>query len=245
MVDPVFKGASPVPFFGKPFPYTENYFAEDMPDLDAIILTHDHYDHLDYPTLKNLIAKTKHFITPLGVDAHLISWGGNPENITSLDWYENISLDEISITATPARHFSGRKFKRGNTLWASYVLKAKEATIYLGGDSGFDKHFAEIGEKYGPFDLAILECGQYNKNWPTIHMFPQEVVVAALHLNTKALLPVHWGKFALALHPWKESIERVTKASKDSGIHLFTPQIGAPLSLKEQYNTYPWWQDIN
>lgn len=244
LVDPVFKSASPVPLFGKPFPYTKNYLAEDMPNLDAIILTHDHYDHLDYLTIKDLIAKTKHFITPLGVDAHLISWGVKPEKISSLDWYESISINEMNITATPARHFSGRKFKRGNTLWSSYVLKSHSTNIYLGGDSGFDKHFKEIGETYGPFDLAILECGQYNKNWPNIHMFPEEVIVAAEQLHTQTLLPVHWGKFALALHPWKESIESVAKASEGSTIKLITPEIGKSLSLTDTTKTSYWWRDL-
>lgn len=244
LVDPVFTGASPVPFFGQPFIYTENYHPEDFPELDLIIITHDHYDHLDYKSITKFIPKTKHFLTPLGVDAHLIKWGANASNITSLDWYESIEIENISYTATPARHFSGRKFKRGNTLWSSYVLKTDSLSIYLGGDSGWDKHFQEIGKNYGPFDLAILECGQYGDDWPNIHMFPNEVLKASEELNSKKLLPVHWGKFSLALHSWTASIDGLLEIAEENNPEIFTPQIGEPLYINQENKTSTWWKNI-
>lgn len=242
LVDPVFTGASPVPFFGQPFAYTENYHPEDFPELDLIIITHDHYDHLDYKSISKLISKTRHFITPLGVDAHLLRWGVNPANITSLDWYESTKIENISYTATPARHFSGRKFKRGNTLWNSYVLKTDSLSLYLGGDSGWDKHFEEIGSKYGPFDLAILECGQYGKDWPNIHMFPTEVLKASENLNSQKLLPVHWGKFALAFHGWTTSVDSLLEVAEGKNKNIFTPQIGEPLYINQENKTTVWWK---
>ncbi len=184
LVDPVFGGhASPVPFFAKSFPGTDIYGAENLPPIDAMLLTHDHYDHLDYETIRRFAPKTCHFYASLGVGAHLEYWGIEPGRITELDWGESVSIPDgqggagvgqIGLTATPARHFSGRTFKRNQTLWSSFVLKGAGYSIFLGGDSGYGSHFKAIGDQFGPFDLAILECGQYGKNWPYIHMFPEQ-----------------------------------------------------------------------
>lgn len=200
LVDPVFSGnASPVTFFGQSFPGSNVYGPADMPPIDLLILSHDHYDHLDYKTITQLIPKVKKFYTALGVGAHLERWGVPADRIVEFDWCESQAIrDGIRLTATPTRHFSGRSFARGKTLWASFVLNIHGYNLYLGGDSGYDTHFADIGAKYGPFDLALLECGQYNEDWLLIHMFPEEVVTAAQDLRAKTLLPVHWGKFALA-----------------------------------------------
>lgn len=242
LVDPVFASASPVPFFGAPFKYSDNYHPDDFPEIDVIVISHDHYDHLDFKSITQLIPKTKHFLTPLGVESHLIKWGAKAENITSLDWYESATISNFNFTATPARHFSGRKFKRGNTLWASYVLQTNSTKIYLGGDSGLDKHYTEIGSKYGPFDLAILECGQYGDDWPNIHMFPSEVLLASKQLNARKLLPVHWGKFSLALHSWTAPIDSLIDLSKDKEIDIYTPRIGEPLMITKDNNTSAWWK---
>jgi L-ascorbate metabolism protein UlaG (beta-lactamase superfamily) len=242
LVDPVFNRASPIPLFGKPFRYTYHYSAHDFPEIDLLIITHDHYDHLDYQTIKKLIPKTKNFIVPLGVEAHLAHWGAKNNTIKSLDWYQETELLNFKITATPARHFSGRKFTRGNTLWSSFVLKTDKLNIYLGGDSGYDTHFKTIGEQYGPFDLAILECGQYGINWPLIHMFPEQVAQAATDLKAKQLLPVHWAKFSLALHNWTEPIEKLTYIAKSQNINLQTPRIGEPLSLTKMDKQHLWWK---
>ena len=243
LMDPVFSGnASPVTFFGKSFPGSDVYSAADMPPIDLLIISHDHYDHLDYKTITQLIPKVKKFYTALGVGAHLERWGVPADRIVEFDWWESQTIrDDIRLTATPARHFSGRVFTQGKTLWASFVLNIHGYTLYLGGDSGYDTHFAEIGQKYGPFDLALLECGQYGDDWPLIHMFPEEVVTAAQDLRAKTLLPVHWGKFALAYHAWNEPIQRLTKRAAEQQLDVTTPQIGEPVVIGGIYPQTIWW----
>jgi L-ascorbate metabolism protein UlaG (beta-lactamase superfamily) len=274
LVDPVFSAnASPVSFMAKAFPGTEVYTAADMPKIDILLLTHDHYDHLDYPTILELIPKTKQYCTSLGVGAHLESWGVAPEKIVELDWWEGWSVkadgiaavaatnegiagevaegriagtaaaegDVFTFTATPARHFSGRSFKRGGTLWSSFVLKTAGYSLFLGGDSGYEQHFKAIGDRFGPFDLAVLECGQYGKNWPYIHMTPEQTVQAALDLRAAALLPVHWSKFTLALHPWNEPARRVVAAAAEKALPVATPLIGQPVVVGGPYPDTRWW----
>ncbi len=244
LVDPVFSGnASPVSFFGKNYPGSNVYGVADMPEIDILLLTHDHYDHLDYETVRKLRPKIKQVVASMGVGAHLEGWGYSPEIIQELAWHEEAqSAGGINLTALPARHFSGRLFKRGKTLWSSFVLDTPDYKLYLGGDSGYDGHFAEIGTQYGPFDLAILECGQYNQNWPYIHMMPEQTAQAALDLRAKVLLPVHWGKFTLALHPWYEPIERVSKRAQEMNLPLTTPMIGQPITIGEKLLNEPWWR---
>lgn len=231
LVDPVFSGhASPVKFFGKAFPGADVYSADDMPNIDMLILTHDHYDHLDYETILRLKEKTAHVYAALGVGAHLEFWGYKPDMITELDWNEGEKIsDEISITAVPARHFSGRLFTRGKTLWTAFVLEIFGRKLFLGGDSGYGTHFKTIGEEFGPFDAALLECGQYGDDWPYIHMKPEETVQAAVDLGAKKFIPVHWGKFALAMHPWDEPVKRVIKEADEKGMPVLVPKIGKPI----------------
>jgi L-ascorbate metabolism protein UlaG (beta-lactamase superfamily) len=244
LVDPVFSGhASPFTWFGRSFPGTDLYGVNDFPEIDMMVLTHDHYDHLDYHTIRQFAAKTRHFYVSLGVGSHLEYWGIGTEKIIELDWGETARIDDtLSLTATPARHFSGRTLKRNRTLWSSFVLKAGDTTIFLGGDSGYGAHFKTIGEQYGPFDLAILECGQYGKNWPYIHMFPEQTVAAATDLGAKAVLPVHWCKFVLSLHDWNDPIRRVVQAAKEKGLHLATPKIGEPFLIGTAYPREIWWE---
>jgi L-ascorbate metabolism protein UlaG (beta-lactamase superfamily) len=248
LVDPVFSGhASPVSFFAKAFPGTNVYGVDDMPDtIEAVLLTHDHYDHLDYPTIRRLRPRVKHFYTALGVGAHLESWNVEPGRITELDWWESCAIEgsRLTLAATPARHFSGRGFKRGATCWASFALKGEGVSLFLGGDSGYEQHFRTIGERLGPFDLAILECGQYGKNWPYIHMMPEETVQAAQDLRAAALLPVHWGKFTLSLHPWSEPIRRVTAAAAKAGLPIATPRIGEVVVVGGPYPHEPWYDGL-
>ena len=217
LVDPVFsRRASPVQYAGmKSYEGTNEYTAEDMPDIDLVIISHDHYDHLDYQSIIQLESKSKQFCTPLGVGQHLIHWGIEEDRITELDWWEKRDLlPGIEVIATPARHFSGRGLIRNKTLWASFVLRSDDYRIFIGGDSGYDDSFKEIGNKYGPFDIAMLESGQYDIQWPYVHMMPEETVQASIDLQAKVLMPVHWAKFTLALHPWKEPIERLTVKAK-------------------------------
>ena len=257
LVDPVFSGnASPVSFFAKAFPGSNTYGVDDMPaTIEAVLLTHDHYDHLDYKTILQLKDRTNHFYTSLGVGAHLEFWGIEPGRITELDWWESCSFDaagrpqeaatgEMSLTATPARHFSGRSLKRGGAIWSSFVLKTPGYSLFLGGDSGYEQHFKAIGERFGPFDLAILECGQYGKNWPYIHMQPEETVMAAQDLRAATLLPVHWAKFTLALHPWDEPIRRVSAAAAKAGLPLTTPRIGESVTVNRHYPSDAWYESL-
>jgi L-ascorbate metabolism protein UlaG (beta-lactamase superfamily) len=245
LVDPVLSGyASPVSFFGKSFPGTNVYGVADMPPIDVLILTHDHYDHLDYETLTALRPKVKHVITSLGVGAHLDRWGYEANRLTELDWHETTNLWEgFAVTAVPARHFSGRGIRRGQTLWSAFVLDIDGQRFFLGGDSGYGPHFRAIGQQYGPFDLALLECGQYGRDWPSIHMFPREVPLAARDLGTRVLMPVHWGKFALAFHSWAEPIRQLTAAlTPADSIQLTTPRIGEPVRLGGTLPQSRWWE---
>lgn len=243
LVDPVFSGnASPFRFFGKAFSGADHYNAEDIPQLDLLVLTHDHYDHLDYPSINKLHNKTKKIVTSLGVGAHLETWGVKRDKITELDWWESHEInDGINITATPSRHFSGRTFKRAQTLWSSFVLEIFGLRIFLGGDSGYDASFKKIGNEYGPFDLALLECGQYGKYWPQIHMFPEQTVKAGQDLQAKKVVPVHWGKFVLSHHPWNEPIQRFTAAAEESGLNYYAPKIGEAVNITNQNIQEPWW----
>lgn len=246
LVDPVFSGyASPVSFFGKSYAGSDVYGVDDMPEIDICIITHDHYDHLDYRTIQKLHPKVKQFYTALGVGAHLEDWGVDPSKIVELDWWEgNTNKDSITITAVPARHFSGRGLTRGKTLWAAYVLNIHGYKIFVGGDSGYDTHFKTIGEKFGPFDIAMIECGQYGRDWPLIHMTPEETATAAKEINTNILLPVHWAKFSLALHTWDEPIERLLKATAANNVKVTTPLIGEPIILDSLYPTKAWWRSV-
>lgn len=243
LVDPVLDSqASPFSFSVKPFEGADNYRVTDLPPIDVVLITHDHYDHLNYPTISKLANSFKKVVAPIGVGQHLEHWGVHPDKITELDWWQDASiLEGVHITATPARHFSGRLFKRNQTLWSSYVLKLHDANIFVGGDSGYDEQFKRIGEKHGPFDIAILECGQYGLNWPYIHMFPEETAQAAKDLHAKVLLPVHWAKFALSQHNWDEPIERLVAAANALKQPITTPMIGEPYELGTAPTTTHWW----
>ena len=243
LVDPLFQSnASPVRFFGKPFPGTDIFEVADLPDIDLLIITHDHYDHLSILTVKALQQRVKKIVTSLGVGAILEGWGIPPEKITELDWNEEwVVNDAVRITAQTARHFSGRTLRRNKTLWSAFILELYNYRIFVGGDSGYGKHFTTIGQNHGPFDLAILECGQYGKNWPYIHMWPEETAQAAVDLQTTFLLPVHWAKFTLAMHPWNEPIERLLASPPAQQLSIATPKIGEPFWLGKTLPQERWW----
>ena len=247
LVDPVLSGsASPLSFTTKSFPGSDIYTTDDIPAIDFLFISHDHWDHLDYNTLRKLKPKIKSIITGLGTGEHLQRWGFKKDMIIEKDWNETVKLaDGFSVTLTPARHFSGRGFTRNNALWVSFVLQTPAHKIYLGGDSGYDTHFKTIGKQHGPFDLAILECGQYDKSWKYIHMAPEETVMAAQELNTKKLLAVHWGKFSLSNHAWDDSIKRVYKAAKENKVHLLTPMIGEKVNIDDDVQDFSnWWEGV-
>lgn len=244
LVDPVMRGnASPVSFLVKPFKGTDVYSIEDLPAIDVVLLTHDHYDHLHYESIKKLAHTARQFCVSLGVGEHLEYWGVPPEKITELDWWETKTYaGEIKFTAVPARHFSGRSFKRGQTLWSGFALNIHGHRLLLGGDSGYGDHFKKIGDKLGPFEVAILECGQYGKDWPLIHMLPEETVQAAKDVNAKMLMPVHWAKFDLAFHDWDDPIKRVVIKANELGQPITTPMIGEPVIVGSSYPNKTWWK---
>ncbi len=248
LVDPVFSDyASPVSFINKAFKGINVYNSNDFPAIDYLIITHDHWDHLDYKTIMDFKPKINHIVSALGVGQHFESWGFDKSIIIELDWYEQFELDtDWQLTATPARHFSGRGLRGNKTLWASFVLKLPGFNLFLAGDGGYDSHFAKIGEEYGPFDLAVFEQGQYDNNWNQIHLMPEQVFKTAEDLNVKRILPVHNSKFALANHPWDEPLNKITENHIDSGISVITPQIGEPFFLKDTTQEFSrWWEGID
>ena len=217
---------------------------EKIPFIDAVFFTHDHYDHLDYGSVQKLKDKVKTFYTPLGVGAHLEAWGVAKENIVELDWWEEVSFEELTFRCTPAQHFSGRGISdRAQTLWSSWIIQSPTENLFFSGDSGYAPHFKEIGERYGPFDLALLECGQYNELWPTVHMFPEQTAMAGVDVNAKMIMPIHWGAFKLSHHTWTDPVERVSRKAKELGIGIITPRIGEQIELDSMVISEPnWWQ---
>jgi L-ascorbate metabolism protein UlaG (beta-lactamase superfamily) len=246
LVDPVLSGhASPFRFQLRAFKGADEYKSFHMPDPDLMLLTHNHYDHFDFKTQRTLAPRTKKYIMPLRVSDHLKSFHIAKEKITELNWWESADVNEvIKITATPARHFSGRGLLRNRSLWCSYVLEIKGRKIFIGGDSGYDTHFADIGKKYGPFDLALLECGQYNAMWPYIHSMPEELMKEGEELRARVTMPVHWGKFALSTHPWKEPVERFVAAAEKHGTKYIIPRVGEPVLIGAEHPVTKWWKEM-
>lgn len=244
LIDPMLGTiASPLPFGTKRFKYQDPIPIDELTSIDAVILSHDHYDHLDYPTITKIKGHVGHFYTALGVGSHLQAWGVSEEKITELDWWETSSLDKIGLVACPARHFSGRGLTdRNATQWASWIIEGKYQKLYFSGDSGYGPHFKEIGDKYGPFDFAMMECGQYNKAWEAIHMMPEQSVQAGMDVKGNLLMPIHWGAFKLAIHEWTDPIERFRAASKRADIPIIHPVIGSRFRLGSDFPQAEWWE---
>lgn len=218
---------------------------ENLPEIDLVLISHDHYDHLDYGSIIQLKDKVKQFYVPLGIKAHLLEWGVPASKIKEFDWWEAATLNGIQFVSTPARHFSGRGFTRNNTLWTSWVIKSENNSIFFSGDSGYGKHFKEIGEKYGPFDFAMMECGQYNEQWAHIHMMPEETIQASVDVQAASMMPIHWGAFKLALHEWTDPVVRAGNKAKDLGVQMVTPIIGEAIVVDSNYPSSKWWETKN
>lgn len=216
---------------------------DKLPHIDAVVISHDHYDHLDMPVIRALASRGTRFAVPLGVGAHLERWGVKPEQISDLDWNESVDVGGLRITATPSRHYSGRNPWRANqTLWASWVVKGPAHRFWFSGDSGWTDDFAKIGAEHGPFDLTIVKIGAYDETWESIHMDPEDSVRAHVALRGKVMLPVHWGTFNLGFHAWREPPDRVLKAGREAGISLVLPRPGEPVDLtKTVPPVEPWW----
>lgn len=220
--------------------------AEELPHIDAVLISHDHYDHLDYGSILALKEKTDHFYVPLGVGAHLEAWGVTQDKIHEMAWGDEVQQDDFTFISTPARHFSGRGLlDRNQTLWSSWVINTPTAKLYFSGDSGYGPHFSEIGAQYGPFDFAMIECGQYDPRWEAIHMMPEQSVQAALDLNARLMMPIHWGAFTLALHSWTDPVERATQEAIRQGVAITTPRIGQVIDLKKEvFPDSRWWEPL-
>jgi L-ascorbate metabolism protein UlaG (beta-lactamase superfamily) len=245
LVDPVFsKNASPVPGSVKAFEGTTTYFTSDMPEIDYLLITHDHYDHLDYETVSALRDKTKTVICGLGVGAHFEHWGYSNENIIEGDWNEKLEFDSSAIYVLPARHKSGRGLKQNKTLWVSFLIQTPETKIYISGDGGYDKHFKAIGDEFGSIDLAIMENGQYDSAWHYVHLLPQETLKAAMDLQAKRVLPVHNSKFVLARHPWNDPLTKITEADNSGSVAILTPMIGELINLRGSHTFSKWWKEV-
>ena len=248
LIDPMFGNVpAPNPLLGnKRFSNKLPIEIEKLPSIDAVLITHDHYDHLDYESIQKLKDKVNIFYTPLGIGIHLLKWGVEKERIIELDWWQEIKFDELTIRCTPAQHFSGRGISdREKTLWCSWIIQSDDENLFFSGDSGYASHFKEIGDQYGPFDFAFMECGQYNKLWPLVHMLPEETAQAGLDIKAKRIMPIHWGAFKLASHSWTDPVERISKKAKELNVDLVIPKIGEiiEIGLNDSEEIYPWWRN--
>lgn len=239
LVDPVLTSEFPVSLMMmKPFPGSNIYSPTDIPLIDILIITHDHYDHLDYGTIRDIKDRVGLVVCPLGVGEHLEYWGVDKDKIRELDWHQTTDSGLLKIECLPARHFSGRLFKRRNTLWSSFMVTMSDGmTVYIGGDSGYGKHYRQIAQRYPSVDYAILEDGQYNEDWCYIHALPSQQDSVIRDLGAENVLPVHNSKFALARHPWHEPIDKIREtAAADTSFHLIDAIIGQPIRLLSQRN---------
>ncbi|WP_284243792.1 MBL fold metallo-hydrolase [Thalassotalea insulae] len=218
---------------------------EQLPDISVVIISHEHYDHLDKNSIKQLIAKVDHFVTPLKVGDYLTKWGVEASRVTELNWWQEVTIDDIKIVATPAQHFSGRGvFDKDQTLWASWVIQGNESNLFYSGDSGYFSGFKTIGDKYGPFDVTMIETGAYNRLWSDIHMLPEQSLQAHIDLQGKAMLPVHNSTFDLALHDWFEPLERISDLAWEHSVKLVTPIFGKKVSINQPNSKHKWWRTL-
>ncbi len=245
LIDPTLISASPISFYNKPFNGSSGYRPEDIPTVDYLIITHDHWDHLDYQTIISLKNRIGKVITSLGVGSHFEYWGFTKEQIIELDWQEKIQFENFTLTCLPARHFSGRGLSPKKTLWSSFMLESLSKTIYIGGDSGYDDFYKEIGRKFPKIDWAILENGQYDADWALIHILPEQIPQVIKDLNPKHVLAVHNSKYALSKHAWREPLDKIYENAQKNGFNLATPKIGEIVQLNNENQSFEkWWSDM-
>lgn len=247
LVDPVFSGsASPVPGMVKAFKGSDVYTVDDLPAVDYLLISHDHYDHLDYQTIIQLKSRVKHVVCGLGVGAHFEHWGYPETQIIELDWYQQHQVaDGYNIHTFPAHHNGGRGFTRSQSLWLSFVIESPSMKVFYSGDGGYDAVYKEVGEKMGSIDFALMECGQYNVAWQSVHKLPDEVKQSAIDIRAVRMLPVHHSKFALAQHSWDEPLSKISELSEDAPYSLATPMIGELVNLNDPQQVFAqWWLGI-
>ncbi|KZK75791.1 metal-dependent hydrolase [Pseudovibrio sp. Ad13] len=248
LIDPVWsKRASPLPWAGVERFYDPVIALEELPELDAVVISHDHYDHLDMETVQRLAQQQVQWIVPLGVGSHLEYWGVSKSSITELDWWQSMQIEETTITATPSRHRSGRSvtFSDVNaTLWAGWAFNGPEHSVYYSGDTGMHDRFEEIGDRLGPFDLTVIETGAYNPLWKDTHLGPEQAVLVHKLVKGKTMLPVHWGLFDLSSHNWTEPVERVKVAAEKYGVDVAIPLPGGSVEPGQVISTEAWWPKV-
>ncbi|RLJ32900.1 L-ascorbate metabolism protein UlaG (beta-lactamase superfamily) [Chryseobacterium sp. 7] len=247
LVDPIFSGkASPLPWGVKAYKGSDIYTAADMPEIDYMLLSHDHYDHLDYETVTALQRKVKYVVCGLGAWAHYERWGYTKQQIIEKDWGEKVQVKpDLAIFAESTHHDGGRGFKSSQALWLSFFIQSPGMNVYYSGDGGYSNRFKQIAAKYPAIDWAIMECGQYNKAWQSVHELPEEVALAATELKAKNMLPVHHSKFTLARHPWNEPLERISALSQGKAYRLATPVIGEKVRLSDNTQQFKqWWKNV-
>ncbi len=247
LTDPVFsERASPVQWMGPKRFHAPPIALQDLPPIRGVLLSHDHYDHLDRATIKYLATRAQVFLAPLGVGDRLIDWGVPRERVRQLDWWDETEVDGVRFAATPAQHFSGRGLRDGDrTLWASWVILDDDLRVFFSGDTGYFNGFKRIGERYGPFDVTFIETGAYDAKWPFVHMQPEQTVQAHQDLRGTWLVPIHNGTFDLAMHRWEEPFERVSALTAQRSIALSTPVMGERLDLAAPHAGTPWWRAVN
>ncbi len=247
LTDPVFsERVSPLQWIGPKRFHPVPMDIDSIKEIEAVIISHNHYDHLDEGSIKQLKERVNHFIVPLGVGDKLIAWGVDENKITQLDWWENVKLDDVEIVSTPAQHFSGRGITdTDETLWSSWVIRNPQHSLYFSGDTGYFPGFKDIGEKYGPFDYAFMECGAYNELWRDIHMMPEDSLQAFKDVKGKVMVPIHNGTFDLSTHAWFDPMEQITILAKENNVTLLLPQIGQLVNQDTMILNSEWWNTKN
>lgn len=242
LTDPVYHSASPIFVGGEPFELEHPFDLKDLPKINVIVISHDHYDHLEYEGIKEFASKVDQFFVPLGVKSHVIKWGVDENKIVEMDWYESTTYKGVEFTLVPSRHFSGRGITNGDTtLWGGWIFKSNRHNIYFSGDSGYFDEFKKIGEKYGPFDISFIDSGAYNEAWAHVHMWPKQSVQVSIDLGSKVYLPIGWSRFDLAPHYWDDPIIRATKEAEKQNVTIATPLIGQTFTLDALPQT-KWWE---
>ena len=247
LFDPVFSNtASPVSLAVKRFqpPVID---LKSMPAVDIVVVSHDHYDHLDMETIKYLRNKGINFVVPLGLGAHLVRWGVSAEKITELDWWDETQIDGLNLICTPSQHFSGRRgpYKEKRSLWASWLIQSSDHSVYFSGDSGYADHYRQIGKRYGSVDLVFMDSGQYNIRWQYVHNMPEEAVQATLDMNGQLLVPIHWGMFTLSMHDWFEPPVRILAEAAKKNVNVLTPLLGQYVDVSKLPPNEKWWERLN
>ena len=244
LTDPVYHGASPLPVGLKPFELQHPFDLEDLPKINVIVISHDHYDHLEYEGIKEFAGKVDQFFVPLGVRAHVMKWGVDSNKIVEMDWYESTTYKGVEFTLVPSRHFSGRGVSDGHsTLWGGWIFKSDSLSVYFSGDSGYFDEFKDIGTYFGPFDISFIDTGAYDEAWANVHMFPAQSVQASIDLKSKAYLPIGWARFDLAPHYWDDPIIRAVKEADRQNVTIATPLIGQTFTLDELPQEH-WWETM-